>query len=149
MAIYAGGDTVAALILGEFGWTRVAGLMLAGGFVYAWEIPRYFAWIDRVTAARRGFAGTLVRTALAMLYFNPLWIARHLLFVMLASGRAAEIGWDLLATASASFLGAVPISIAGNFVIQNLLPLRHRFTASALFSAGMAVYYAASLRWFA
>jgi hypothetical protein len=145
MAIYAGGDTIAALILGEFHWLRLAGMMLVGGALYAWEIPNYFRWIDRVAS---GAGGALKRTALALAYFNPLWIARHMLFLKLFSGRAGEVDWGLLRAGAGSFLGALPLTLAGNFVIQNVLPLRFRFMGSALFSALMAIYYAVSTRWF-
>jgi hypothetical protein len=148
MAIYAGGDTVAALMLGEFHWLRVAGMMLAGGAVYAWEVPNYFRWIDGRASGAGGVAAGFKRTGLAMLYFNPLWIARHLLFLRLFSGRFDEVGWDLLRTGCWSFLGSLPLSLAANFLIQNALPLRHRFVGSALFSAFMAIYYAVSARWF-
>jgi hypothetical protein len=36
------------------------------------------------------------------------------------------------------------VALLANFAIQNRLPLRLRFVASALYSALMAVYYAAS-----
>ena len=146
LAIYAGGDMVAALLLGEFRWLRLAGMLLVGGGLYAWEIPAWFRWIDARVPPSRG--ACLKRTGLAMLYFNPLWIARHLLFLKLFSGAFNQIGWGLLRTGLWSFLGNVPLSLAGNFVIQNWLPLRHRFLGSALFSACMAIYYAASARWF-
>ncbi|MBN8457983.1 MAG: hypothetical protein J0M04_09095 [Verrucomicrobia bacterium] len=147
VTIYAGGDTAAALLLGEFHWGRMLGMALVGGGLYALEIPAWFRWIDRrVTAS--GAAASLRRTVLAMAYFNPLWIARHLLLIKLFSGLTNQIGWGLLRVGAWSFLANIPISLAGNFVVQNLLPLRHRFLGSAIFSALMAVYYAVSTRWF-
>ena len=147
LCIYAGGDSVAAAILGEFGWLRVAGMMAVGGLLYAWEIPAFYGWIDRVTH-KGGRGGGLKRTLLATLFFNPLWIARHLAFVKLFSGRTGEIGWALLSTGCYSFVGSIPIALVGNYLIQVATPLRHRFLASAFFSALMVVYYAASSRWF-
>jgi hypothetical protein len=142
--IYGLGDAAAALILGQFSWLRLAGMALLGGTVYAFEVPNYFRWIDRRAPAAPGPAAALRRTVLALLYFNPLWIARHLAWLAVVTGRAAEVGWPLLGTAARSFAANVPLSLLGNYVIQNKVPLRHRFLASALFSALMAVYYAVS-----
>jgi hypothetical protein len=63
--VYAAGDTIAAVVLREFAWTRLAGMMAVGGALYALEIPNYFRWIDSRPA------GKVQRTLLAMLYFNP------------------------------------------------------------------------------
>jgi hypothetical protein len=142
LTIYAIGDTIATLILGEFLWTRLAGLMAVGGLVYAWEIPNYFRWIDRRPIGRWR------RTALAILYFNPLWIARHVAFIHLFSGRLDLLNLDLLRVGTLSFLCNLPVSLAGNYVIQNVIPLRYRFISSAIFSTMLAVYYAISARWF-
>lgn len=141
--IYGTGDTVAALILGEAGWLRLGGMILVGSTLYALEIPNWFHWIDRQVPAGRPGA-TLRRTLLALLYFNPLWIARHLLFITLFMGR--EIGWGLIAAGWWSFLGNVPLALVANHLIQNRVPFDWRFTASALFSALMAIYYAVSGR---
>ncbi len=71
MLIYPAGDTAAALLTGGFSPLRLAGMMVVGGLLYAWEIPAWFRWINaRYTGA--------ARAAMAVLYFNPLWIARHL-----------------------------------------------------------------------
>jgi len=142
--IYGGGDTVAALILGEAGWVRLAGMVLVGATLYALEVPNWFHWIDRRVPIG-GRAATLQRTTLALLYFNPLWIARHLLFIALLSGR--EVGWGLLGAGFYSFIGNIPLSLLANYLIQNRTPPGWRFTASALFSACMAIYYAVSGRY--
>ncbi len=144
--IYGGGDALAAWILGAFSPARCLGMTAVGALLYAWEIPAWFAWIDRRTAGRAGAAWR--RTGLALLYFNPLWIARHLLFILVFSGRAADIRWDVLGAGLQSFLVNAPVSLTANFLIQNRAPLRWRFTASALFSAAMAVFYACSEVWF-
>jgi len=141
--IYAGGDLVASLILNQFSPARTLGMILIGGTIYALEIPRYFRWIDGKTATLSAFRRTLGRTGLALLYFNPLWIARHLAFIRLFSGRALLPG-ELLRLGLQSFLWNIPISFVANYLIQNRVPLRHRFMASALFSALMAIYYAVS-----
>ncbi len=146
--VYAVGDGVAMLILGKFLIWRMLGMMSIGAVVYALEIPAYFAWISRKTAHVLGWKGALARTALAWVYFNPLWIARHLVFVKLFSGAWSEISSALLLTAWYSFLGSIPISLLGNFVIQNILPEKHRFLGSAIFSGLTAIYYALSSVWF-
>lgn len=141
--IYAGGDLIASLILNQFSPARTLGMIAAGGTVYALEIPRYFRWIDRRTVGLSAAGRTLGRTGLALLYFNPLWIARHLLFIRFFSGRPI-IPAELLRLGLQSFLWNIPIAFAANYLIQNRISLKHRFTASALFSALMAIYYAVS-----
>lgn len=147
-SVYAIGDTIAMLILGKFLVLRMLGMMAIGAMVYALEIPAYFAWIARKTAHIQGWKGAFVRTVLAWVYFNPLWIARHLAFTKILSGSGNDISLALLTTAWYSFLGSIPISLLGNFVIQNVLPEKHRFLGSAIFSGLTAIYYALSSVWF-
>jgi len=143
MIIYAAGDTVAALLLNEFVVWRLLGVMALGGTVYAFEIPNYFNWIDRrTTADPSDMSRALRRTGLALLYFNPLWIARHLFFLHLFSGQWEAVGWSLLKTGALSWLFNIPLSALGNYIIQVKLPLRQRFLGSAIFSGLMAIYYA-------
>jgi len=140
---YAAGDGVAALVSGQFQWLRLAGMMVVGATLYAWEVPACFRWIDRrVPSTRAPVPRALGRTALATLYFNPLWISRHLLFVLLFSGRWEEIGWSLLRTGGLSWIANIPLSVIGNYIIQVKLPLRWRFIGSAIFSGLMAIFYA-------
>ena len=142
LLIYGGGDTAAALILGEFGLTRMLGMALVGATLYTVEVPNWFHRIDRRCPNDGSWSTTARRTAWALAYFNPLWIARHLLFIALFSGAWSAIGWELLRLGGWSFLVNIPIALIANWLIQNRLLLRWRFTASALFSAAMAVYYA-------
>lgn len=142
--IYSTGDLIAALLLSEFSITRLLGMILIGATLYAFEIPNYFAWIERKTSLLIGFKKTLVKTGLAILYFNPLWIARHLLFIKLFSGTFDQIDMNLLKVASLSFIVNIPISFIANYLIQNKVHLDWRFLASAIFSALMAIYYAMS-----
>ncbi len=86
----------------------------------------------------------MARTGLALLYFNPLWIARHLLFIALLTGNTSSIGWGLLRLGAISFAVNIPVAFTANFLIQNMVPLRWRFFSSAVFSSLMAVYYALS-----
>lgn len=142
--IYSAGDTIAALLLDEFLLTRLLGMVLVGATFYAFEIPNYFDWIVKKTQSLNGLKATLTKTGLAIAYFNPLWIARHLLFIKLFSGQFDTIGWYLLAIAFWSFLVNIPISFVANYMIQNRFKLKWRFMGSALFSALMAIYYALS-----
>ncbi len=143
---YGLGDTVAALLLGQFSWLRLLGIVFVGATLYAWEVPVAFRWIARVV---HGKPYRAVRSVLlAMVYFNPLWIARHLLIINALSGLWSAIGWGLLLTAWKSFVGNLPIPLAANYVIQNRIPLKHRFLVSSCFSALMVVYYALSAKWF-
>lgn len=87
---------------------------------------------------------TFTKTGLAIAYFNPLWIWRHLLFIKIFSGNFEQIDLDLLFIASLSFLVNIPISFIANYIIQNKVHLRWRFLSSAIFSAIMAIYYALS-----
>ena len=118
--------------------------MLVGATVYAFEIPNYFDWIVEKTQYLKGLKATLTKTGLAILYFNPLWIARHLLFIKLFSSQYEAIGFNLFEIALWSFLVNIPISFVANYIIQNRFKLKWRFLGSALFSAVMAIYYALS-----
>ena len=142
--IYSAGDTIAALLLDEFLLTRLLGMMLVGATFYAFEIPNYFDWIVKKTQFLNGIKATLVKTGLAIAYFNPLWIARHLLFIKLFSGQFETIGWNLLEIAFWSFLANILISFIANYIIQNRFKIKWRFLGSAIFSALMAIYYALS-----
>lgn len=142
--IYSVGDTVAALFLNEFSFTRLAGMILIGATLYAFEIPNYFNWIDKRTINLHGLKLTLTRTIMAMLFFNPLWIARHLIFIKLFSFQTKAITFQILEVAFWSFLANIVISFIGNFVIQNKISFKRRFMASAILSSLMAIYYALS-----
>lgn len=146
------GDTIAALLLHQFSFTRILGVCLVGALIYAFEIPNYFRWIDKkttsVTPEITTVKKSLIRTGLALLYFNPLWIARHLLFINLFSGNFYAINFSILSIATKSFLVNVPLSLLANYLIQNVLPYKFRFVASAVFSSLMAIYYALSTVWF-
>ena len=142
--IYSVGDTIASLLLDEFVWSRLLGMIFIGATVYAFEIPNYFNWIDKKTTNQSGISKTLSKTALAILYFNPIWIARHLFFIKLFSGHLQEISTNLFIIAFWSFLVNIPISFVANYIIQNKFHFKWRFMASAIFSGLMAIYYAFS-----
>ena len=134
LIIYSAGDTVASLLMHEFSVQRLLGMMLVGGFVYSLEIPAWFNYIDE---RYRG----MQRTLMAMLYFNPLWIARHLIFISLFSGQISLVHWSILTIALKSFAVNLPVALAANYIIQNKIPLHWRFLSSAVFSSLMAIYY--------
>ena len=119
-------------------------MICIGATLYAFEIPKYFTWIDKKTNNFIGIKKTLAKTGLAIAYFNPLWIFRHLAFIKLFSGNYEQINSHLLTIALWSFLANIPISFVANFIIQNKIRLDWRFMASAIFSAIMAIYYALS-----
>ena len=144
LAVYGAGDTAAMLILGEFSLRRLLGVMLVGATLYALEIPNYFKWIDNRVTTTHPVKRAALRTALAMLYFNPLWIARHLAFLLIAEGSPDAVNRDLLGIGLQSWLAGIPATLVANFIVQVKLPLKWRFFGSALFSALMAIYYALS-----
>ena len=119
-------------------------MIFLGATIYAFEIPNYFAWIDKKTVYYNGIKKTLAKTGLAIAYFNPLWIARHLFFIKLFLGNYDQINSTLLLIAFWSFLANIPVSFMANYLIQNNAKLDWRFLASAIFSAIMAIYYALS-----
>ena len=142
--IYSAGDSIAALLLDEFSIYRLLGMIFVGATIYAFEIPNYFSWIDKKTTNLSGVKKTLAKTGLAIAYFNPIWIFRHLAFIKLFSGNFNDINFNLLQIAGISFLVNIPISFIANYSIQNKIKLDWRFIASAIFSAIMAIYYALS-----
>lgn len=119
-------------------------MMFVGATFYAFEIPNYFDWIVKKTKNSSGIKQTLAKTGLAIAYFNPLWIFRHLAFIKLFSGNYELINMDLFSIALLSFTVNIPISFVANYLIQNKIKLNWRFMASAIFSALMAIYYAMS-----
>ena len=142
--IYSAGDTLAALLLNEFSWYRLLGMVCIGATIYAFEIPNYFNWIDKKTKDFQNYKLTLAKTGLAIAYFNPLWIFRHLVFIKLFTGNLDQLDVSLFQIALWSFLVNIPISFVANYLIQNKVRLNWRFLASAIFSAIMAIYYALS-----
>ncbi|WP_345235522.1 hypothetical protein [Hymenobacter saemangeumensis] len=147
--IYAAGDTAAALLLHQFSLLRLLGMALVGGLLYSTEVPAYFRWLDaRVPARAEGSQlRKTSRAALTLLYFNPLWIARHYVFLGVFGGAAETLSLALLPAAGRSFLLNAPVSLVANYYIQNRVTTSRRFVASAVFSGVMAVSYALSAAW--
>ncbi|HMQ07219.1 MAG TPA: hypothetical protein PKC30_07955 [Saprospiraceae bacterium] len=146
--IYMSGDTVAAWISNEVSIVRLLGIFLVGSSIYAWEIQSYFQWIEGKTSDQNIRFRALKKALMAMIYFNPIWISRHLLFVFLFSGKAYHISWYLLQSGLIAFIVNIPISVVANYLIQNVIILRYRFWVSAVFSGIMAIYYSMSSIWF-
>lgn len=142
--IYAIGDTIAALLLHQFLFSRLLGMLFVGATFYSLEIPNYFIWIDKVTASIKGAKKQIYKTLLAVIHFNPLWIFRHFIFIKLFSFNLGAINMGLFHIALWSFLFNIPISILGNYIIQNKLKLEWRYFGSSIFSGLLAVYYALS-----
>lgn len=144
--IYPLGDLIAQIIWGEVNAGRIVTMALAGGLIYAFEIPLYFGWINRT------FNHWFPRTLAAIAYFNPLWIARHIFLIRASLNPSTILTWPSLSvllhtswmSGLSSFTGAIVISFAGNYIIQNTVPLERRFIASSIFSGLMAIYYAVS-----
>ncbi len=147
LLIYPLGDTIAALISRQFNISRLIGMMLIGALLYAFEIPHYFNWLEKKIGQPQNFRYRLRKSALAALWFNPLWIARHLFFIYLFSGAWYKLNTHLIIIGIYSFIWNLPVSLSANYVIQNKLSLRWRFFASAVFSSLMAIYYALSGVW--
>lgn len=145
MLIYTLGDLTAQLLLQQVHIGRVLGVMVMGATIYAVEIPTWFAFIDRRVTTQLPSRRAVQRTVLALLYFNPLWIARHLFCLKLFAGEVVTP--DLARVAMLSWLANLPIAVLANLLIQVKVPLRWRFVASATFSGLMAVYYAMSAVW--
>ena len=135
-------DTIAALILGEFSWLRMVGMTLIGASVYAIEIPSFFAWIESKSQSMNDTRGKWYKTLMTVAYFNPLWIARHMLFIYLLNQQ--PLSWSIMQAAWQSFLYGLLVSTAANYLIQNKVPIKHRFLASSFFSGCMAIFYAVS-----
>ena len=140
--VYGVFDAVAALYLDQFSWTRLFGIMFVGATIYTFEIPNYFAWIEKKCTKYKGHKLQAIKTLYALLYFNPLWIARHLLIIdVLTFGSSS---FSVFVIAIKSFVVNIPISLFANFFIQNQIKLTNRYIASAIFSGVMAIYYAFS-----
>jgi hypothetical protein len=139
-------DAIAAIILGEFSWLRLVGMSLMGATFYAIEIPSFFAWIEEKSHTMKSWQGKLYKTLMTAVYFNPLWVARHMCLIYLLNQQ--KFGWEVMSTAWLSFWYGLPVSLAANYVIQNHITMQYRFLASAIFSGGMVVFYAVSAVYF-
>ena len=141
--LFAAGDSIGAFIMGEFLLQRMLGMMVLGGTLYSWEIPTYFAHLHR-RFNQQGYPNAFKRTLAAGLFFNPLWIARHLVFIKLFAGQWQTIDLDILVIATESFVLCFPFSLLANYLIQNVILFRWRFLVSSIYSALTVIYFALS-----
>ncbi|MBN2682112.1 MAG: hypothetical protein JXR58_06355 [Bacteroidales bacterium] len=145
--VFPAGDLIAAFITGDFCLMRLIGIILVGAIIYAFEIPNFFRWIEKTSSKYKGIKLSIYKTSLSTLYFNPLWISRHMALIMWFSGKSNEISTEIFYQGLLSFIFSLPITLAGNFMVQNMLHFKYRFFGSALFSVVMAVYYALSMEY--
>lgn len=168
--LYPMGDLIGQLITGEFSITRTIVIMILGGTFYRIEIPYWFHKLETFTIAdetvkkhpalemlttrvQHNYLNWLGKTLGATAYFNPLWMARHMLFITCATTPLSQIDWGntllhCLRTGSISFLTNLPITFGANYFIQAHLPLKRRFLGSALLTMTLTIKYAVEYRIF-
>ncbi len=167
--VYGLGDLVAQIFLGTPSLIRTLGIGFIGGTVYALEVPLWFRLIegtccqasDKIRACKMFkepnqdnvcYLDYKGRTLMAMSYFNPLWIARHMFFLSLLNAISAglvfaspfRVFWYLIPVAAKSFLFCIPVTVIGNYIVQNRISMRFRLIASAILSAICVFWYALS-----
>ena len=108
--IYGSGDLLASLISGGFSPARAIGMTLIGSLLYAPEIHTWFGWLAKRYPEPASPGQRWQRAALAWCWFNPLWIARHALFIRLLGGRTTEIDFSLLTIGATSFALNMPVA---------------------------------------
>lgn len=164
--IYAIGDFLAQLILNDFSLTRSIGLGIIGASIYSIEIPIWFRFIENVRIKLKNKKNIFLKTdnnqdykfspiskmLLATLYFNPLWVARHMFFIKLfsfiengGSFNILDTFLDMIPLANISFTSTIIIVLIGNYIIHNKIALKYRFIGNAFFSSLLAMYYALSI----
>jgi hypothetical protein len=119
------------------------GILFLGGFIYSLEIPNYLIWL-RNKFYQNNFYAKILSALLFTLYFNPLWIARHLLILNLFQGNFNQINWNLLRIGFSSFVYSFFFTLPVNYLIINQIQKKWKFAATAVFSSSMAVFYALS-----
>lgn len=135
------GDSIGAIILNEFSIYRLLGVALLTLVFYSVEIPLFFGWIDRYTKRfKTKFSIISVRALLAVVYFNPLWIARQDVVIHLCLGD--PLSWNILSKATDTYFTSLLVAILGNILIQGFIHLKYRFLSSGIFSIVMNMIYA-------
>ena len=169
--LYPAGDLIGQVVMKEPSLSRFLAIMLAGGLLYRLEIPAWFNYLERLSISKERVQrhpalallfsehldcmklNWLGRTTGSMLYFNPLWIARHIAIIMLATTPFPELSLKTLALTSLttglkSFCTNLPIAFVGNYLLQQHVPLRYRFLGSAFLTTILTIKYAIEFRWF-
>lgn len=138
-------DSIAAYITGQFTLIRFIGMFIIGATLYAIEIPNFFDWLEKKTSKYfTGIKRKLAKTFAVALFFNPLWIFRHFVFIYVFLGEFDFINMELFNTAVLSFVFNLPVALTGNYIIQNKIPLNWRFVVNSVFSAMITLYYSLS-----
>jgi len=163
--VYPLGDLIGQLIGGNLNIARIVAIALAGGIIYRREIPAWFAFLVRFkvspsTARRFPFMRLILkddadglklnwlgRTLGATIYFNPLWMARHMMIIMLATHSWVTFNWaqalaDALVLGVKAYVCNLPMTLVGNYIIQERLPFKYRLAGSSLLSALVSIVYA-------
>jgi hypothetical protein len=169
LLVYGLGDLFAQIILGNPSIVRTIGVGFIGGTVYALEVPLWFRMIegtfchasDKIRACQMFkepnqenicYLDYKGRTLMAMSYFNPIWIARHMFFLSLLNAISTGIAFTspfriflhLIPVAAKSFLICIPITVIGNYVVQNRIQMKYRLIGSAVLSAICVFWFAIS-----
>jgi len=163
--IYPFGDLAAQFILQEFNICRVLSLTFLAFAFYQWEIPKWFKFLDDVSISQGEInvisrflinedskLNWLGKTLGAMLYFNPLWIARHMFFISISKTNCFglnsfnELILSSLTLGVKSFLVNLPVTLIGNFIVQAKLKLKYRFLGSVLLTSLLTICYALAYR---
>ena len=145
--VYPAGDAVAQSILGDINPYRSLALLIAAALFYSIEIPKWFGMLEKYCPNRFG------KTVGAVLYFNPLWIARHMLVIKFGESYfnhsilLKEIPLCLMLGLK-SFLANIPISIIGNYIVQVKVPFQYRFLGSVILTGIFAIVYAFAYKFF-
>lgn len=143
-------DSFAAYLIDQFSWTRFLGMLILGATIYTLETVNVFHWIENTSLKRfSGIKAKLFKTLAILLFFNPFWIFRHYLFIDIFSGNFNTIEFPMLMTASVAYSVNIPFSFIMNYIIQNEIPLKHRYIGASFISALMVIFFALSKLWFA
>lgn len=152
-------------ISNDFHYGSLLTLTLAAVLFYQWEIPMFFKAVEEYRASDKLYSklklffneekaiNPIGKTAAATLYFNPLWISRHMIFITLGAVPLASINWiELIDTSirkgSMSFLVTMPVVLIGNYIVQNKISLEKRFLGNAVLSGILVLAYAIGYKFF-
>lgn len=142
-------DVISSMFNGDFLIYRSLGIALIGATLYAIEIPNFYHWLEGFTNSNfSGFTAKALKAVGVTLFFNPLWIYRHFIFMKIFSLEFNGMGYDLVVAASKSFLASIMVALIGNYIVQNKINLKWRFVASSVLSVLLVVFYAISKKWF-
>jgi len=161
------GDLIAQTILGEFNFYRLIAIMALAVCFYQWETPMFFKFLDKYKTNwnlqkfiflkplfteenKLSWSG---RTFGALLFFNPIWVARHIYVISLGEKHFNFVIsiHDIISSLSIgtkSFIATLPIALIGNYIVQAKLPLKHRFLGSVILTSVFAIVYALSYKFF-